>query len=336
MASSVDRALPLPPLNALRVFEAAARHGSFTRAARELCVTQTAVSHQVRLLETHLGAALFARSPGKIELTHDGRAWAAALGDVFARLHAANRSLRAATARARPLVSVSVLPSFASRWLVPRLGRFFARQPDVDVRVSPSEQLVDFSRDGIDVGIRYGLGRYPGLVVDKLCDDAWVVVCAPTVLERARLRTAADLARVPLLRDDEPDVWASWLARRGVRGVDPTRGPELSDSSMVVEAAVRGQGVALARLALCADELATGRLVRPFPRLKPEPTGRAYYLAIPAASLQRPEVAAFRDWVRAEIRSLDGAVPPATRATAGAAPTQAGRRGGKSRATMRE
>ena len=292
----------LPPLNALRAFEAAARHGSATRAARELCVTQTAVSHQLRLLEDHLAVKLFSRRPGKLELTTDGHAWADALGDVFARLHAANRRLRG-QARERPVVTVAIIPSFATRWLVPRLGRFFARHRDTDVRISPGEKLVDFATEPVDLGVRYGRGRYPGLVVERLYDDAWVVVCTPALRRRAKLRAVSDLRRVTLLRDDEPAIWQSWLASHGG---DPAwdRGPMLADSAMVVDAAVRGHGVALARLSLAADELAAGTLVRVFPRIRPVATGRSYYLAAPAHALQRPEVAAFRSWLRKEIRSL--------------------------------
>jgi len=292
----------LPPLNALRAFEAAARHASATLAAHELCVTQTAVSHQIRLLEDHLAVKLFVRSPGRLTLTADGRAWASALTDVFERLQAANRRLRA-RGPARREVAITVIPSFAARWLVPRLGRFFTRHRDIDVRVSPTEALVDFAVDPADLGIRYGSGTYPGLVVEKLYDDAWVVVCAPELRRRARLRAVGDLRRVPLLRDDEPAIWQSWLDRHGG---DPAwdRGPMLADSAMVVDAAVRGHGVALARLSLAADELAAGTLVRVFPRIRPVPTGRSYYLAAPAPTLQRPEVAAFRTWLRSEIRSL--------------------------------
>jgi LysR family transcriptional regulator, glycine cleavage system transcriptional activator len=292
----------LPPLNALRAFEAAARHASATRAARELCVTQTAVSHQIRLLEDHLALKLFRRLPGRLELTADGRAWADALGDVFARLHAANRRLRG-RGRERPVVAVSIIPSFATRWLVPRLGRFLARHRETDVRIAPSEKLVDFATESIDLGVRYGNGRYPGLVVDKLYDDAWIVVCTPELKRRARLRSVDGLRRVSLLRDDEPAIWQSWLAAHGGDSAWD-RGPMLTDSAMVVEAALRGQGVALARLSLAADELAAGALVRAFPRIRPVPTGRSYYLVAPAHALQRREVAAFRSWLRREIRSL--------------------------------
>src|SRR5262249_21284577 len=157
-----------------RSFEAAARHLSFTRAAAELSVTQTAISHQVKLLEAHLGTLLFRRLPRRIVLTADGLAWARELKEVFARLEDANRRLRAGSDR--PVCSVSVIPSLAARWLVPRLGRFLQRHPECDLRISPTEHPVDFAVEAVDVGIRYGSGHYPGLEVHKLADDALVVV----------------------------------------------------------------------------------------------------------------------------------------------------------------
>ena len=299
-----SRAAELPPLNALRTFEAAARHLHFTRAARELCVTQTAISHQIRLLEAHLGASLFVRGPRGLSLTAEGASWAHELSDVFARLHEINRRLRARAERERPLVAVSVIPSFAARWLVPRLGQFFAAHPGIDVRISPNEQLADFALEPIDLGIRFGFGHYPGLVVEKLADDGLVVVCAPQLLKRRKLVVPEDLRRHVLLHDDEPEGWAHWLAVRGVRSVDHARGSVLTASSMLLTAAVDGNGVALARYSLALDELAAGRLVQPFPKLGLTPLRRAYYCAAPRERLARPEVAAFRDWLRAQARSL--------------------------------
>jgi len=294
------RPLDLPPLNALRTFEAAARHASMTNAAHELGVTQTAVSHQIRLLEHYLAVKLYLRTPGHLELTGPGRAWAAALSDVFGRLHAANRRLRTPARGDRAIISITAIPSFTAAWLVPHLGGFFARHRELDVRISPSERLIDLLVEPIDLGIRYGGGgRYPGLVVEKLFDDAWLVVCAPALAKR--VRRLADLRRVPHLHDDEPDGWATWLARRGARDLHLGQGRELTDSAMVVDAAIRGQGVALARWSLAADALAQGRLIQPFRDDKPIPTRRAYYLVARAATLLRPEVAAFRAWLLAEI-----------------------------------
>jgi LysR family glycine cleavage system transcriptional activator len=307
MKTDRDRAPPLPPLTALRSFEAAARHLSFTRAAGELCVTQTAISHQVKRLEAHLGTPLFRRLPRRIALTSDGQLWARELGEIFSRLQDANRRLRAGARPDRPVVSVSVIPSLAARWLVPRLGRFLERHAGLDVRISPTEHLVDFTVEAVDVGIRYGAGRYPGLVVEKLADDALVAVCAPALRARRKLTEPGDLRRHPLLHDDARDAWPRWLALHGVRGVDAERGTVLTDSSMLIEAAVRGQGIALARRSLAAEDLLAGRLVLAFPRLRPLATGLAYYLAAPRENLARPAVAAFCDWLRHEAAELAGA-----------------------------
>jgi LysR family glycine cleavage system transcriptional activator len=178
------------------------------------------------------------------------------------------------------------------------------RHPDTEVRISSSERLVDLAGEGIDLGIRYGFGRYPGLVSEKLADDAWVVVCAPALVARQKLRTPRDLGRQVLLQDDAPDAWSRWLSANGVRAPLRARRFELTDSSMLIEAASRGQGVGLARWSLAVDELAAGRLVLPFPKARSLPTGLAYYLAAPRESLRRPAVAAFRDWLRAEAEAL--------------------------------
>ena len=294
----------LPSLHALHVFEAAARHMSFTEASRELHITQTAVSHQVKALESELGVALFRRGPRHVALTPVGRAWAAELGPIFAQLHAAHGKLRGASRRGQGEIALSILPSFASRWLVPRLGRFLDVHPRIELRISASEHLVDFATEPVDLGIRYGTGRYPGLAVEKLTDDAWVVVAAPSLLARRRPRAPRDLRGQLLLHDDAPDAWAGWLARQGVPAASPDRRTEISDSSMLVEAAVRGQGIALARWSLIVDELATGRLELVFPRIAPVRTDRAYYLAAPRENLRRPAVAAFWDWVRREAATL--------------------------------
>lgn len=294
----------LPSLNALFVFEAAARHGSFTRAAAELGITQTAVSHQVKTLEAELSTTLFRRTPRRVTLTPQGQAWAAELRGIFARLRDVNARLRQASRSERPVVAVSIIPSFASRWLVPRLGRFLDRNPDVDVRISASEHLVDFSIEPIDVGIRYGLGRYPGLVTEKILDDTWVVICAPSLLEKNALRDPSDLKRETLLYDDHPRAWEAWFEAAKRPFPASARKNQLTDSSMIVEAAVRGQGVALARWSLAADEIALGRVIRLFPEVAPLRTGLGYYLVGLRESFRRPQVAAFRDWVRAESRSL--------------------------------
>lgn len=307
--TGLPRPLALPSLHGLRVFESAARHLSFTEAARELSVTQTAVSHQIKALEDELSTPLFRRTKRHVELTEEGRAWALELGEIFSRLHATNRRLRQAPRSKRREITLSIIPSFGSRWLVPRLGKFIDGHADTEVRISASERLVDLAAEGVDLGIRYGFGRYPGLVTEKLADDAWVVVCSPALLAKKRLKTLSDLADHVLLEDDAPDAWARWLAANGLRSPRKGRRTELTDSSMLIEAALSSQGVGLARFSLAVDELAAGRLVLPFPKARSLPTGLAYYLAAPRESLRRPVVAAFRDWIVEETASLRAGAP---------------------------
>lgn len=293
---------PLPSLNALRAFEAAARHGSFTSAAAELHVTQTAVSHQIRHLEDELGVTLFHRTARHVTLTEAGSAWALALGDVFSRLHAANRRLRRSVSD-RASISVTVVPSFGSRWLIPRLGKFLAQYPDFDIRISVTDRLVRFAEEPFDVGIRYGAGRYPGTVTDKLGDDAWLVVCAPDLPYLRELGQPAALAGRTLLYDDDADAWRAWFEAQNLPLLG-ARYTQITDSSLLVDAAVRGQGVALARRSLAVDELAAGKLVAAFPGVRPLATGRAFYLSMPWENVHRPELVAFREWIREEARAL--------------------------------
>jgi LysR family glycine cleavage system transcriptional activator len=298
----------LPPLNALRAFEAAARHLSFTRAAAELFVTQAAVSHQIKALEGHVGVKLFRRLPRRLLLTDEGQAYAHALTDVFARLARATARLREPDAARKRLLTVSVLPSFAARWLVPRLGRFRTLHPEIDVRVSPQAAAADFARDDVDVGIRYGGGKYPGLRSDRLLDDELFPVCSPA-LRRGRhaLRTPRDLRHHVLLHDETNDDWRTWLVAAGVGvedGVDATRGPIFTDASMLLEAALGGQGVALARRVLAEDELARRRLVRAFGEQATLtlPSDRAYFVVAPRATAEQPRIKAFREWLLKEAR----------------------------------
>jgi len=295
---------PLPSLHALQVFDAAAQRLSFTAAARDLHVTQTAVSHQIRSLEAELGTALFRRMPRKLALTDAGQAWASELRQIFVRLEQANQRLRKRALSLRPIVALSTLPSFGARWLVPRLGRFLTQHPEVEVRVSTTDSLVDFELEPIDLCIRFGSGRYPQLFKEKLADDSWLAVCSPAFLSRHKLKSLADLERHSLLQDSHLDAWPRWFASQRKRMPQYPRYTQLTDSSMVVEAAILGQGVALARRSLSLDELAAGRLVLPFPKVAPVQTGLSYYLVGPRENFKRPEIAAFRSWIRREARSL--------------------------------
>lgn len=295
----------LPPLNALRAFEAAGRHLSLTKAAEELHVTPAAIGHQIKALEDYLGVELFRRSNRGLLLTDAGQSCLPGLREGFDRLATAVERARAYHHR-RPL-TVSVAPSFAAKWLVPRLERFRAAYPGIDVRIDASTRLVDFLREDIDLGIRYGPGNYPGLCVDRLLTEEVFPVCSPRLLDGPHpLRLPGDLRWHTLLHVDSavedstwPD-WPTWLLSAGVDDIDASRGPRFSLSSMAVQTAVEGHGVVLGSSVLVADDLAAGRLVRPFEHSTP--VNFAYYLVCPESNAERPKIAAFRDWLLAEAR----------------------------------
>lgn len=290
----------LPPLNAIRAFEAAARHLSFTKAAEELHVTQAAISHQVKALEQFLGLKLFQRLNRALLLTDEGQIYLPTVCRAFDQLHEASNRL--AESQTRGKLTVTALPSFASRWLVPRLGRFIRAYPEIDIRLAPSGSLVDFVRQDVDVGIRYGRGRYPGLRVDRLMSEDVFPVCSPALLQgRHPLREPGDLRYHILMHDDGHGDWRTWLLSAGADDVDPHRGPVFTDSSMLIQAAVAGQGVALARGALALDDLTRGNLVRPFKLSLP--VEFAYYIVCPEQTADRPKVVAFREWLLKEHRS---------------------------------
>jgi LysR family glycine cleavage system transcriptional activator len=301
MEAGVSRRLP--PLNALRAFEAAARQLSFTRAAAELNVTQTAISHQILALEQRLGVRLFRRLPRGLLLTEEAQRYLPPIRDAFDQIALATERLAGAGAGAT--LTVSVLPSFAAKWLVPRLGRFRAAHPDLDLRISAASQLVDFARDDVDVGIRMGRGAYPGLRVERLFGETLVPVCSPLLQTAGAhpLRQPEDLRHHVLLHDDDYAGWELWLGLAGVTGIDARRGPLFTDSGMVVQAAAEGQGVALARRQLAAGDLAAGRLIQPFDVTIPHDL--AYYLVCPEATASQPKIAAFRGWLLAEAASED-------------------------------
>src|SRR6478752_4913266 len=292
----------LPSLHALHVFEVAARLGSFTKAGVELKVTQTAVSHQIKQLEGELDVLLFRRTGRGLELTRDGAAWLAELSSIFGRLREVNRKLRHRSASERAVVSLTTLPSFGARWLVPRLGGFLAQHPELDLRISASAATVDFELEPIDVGIRFGPGPYRGLLAEKLLDDHFVPVAAPA--KAARLKKPADLLAQTLLADDHEDAWSRFFAVLGLKSGGRARYHQLTDSGLLVEAAVRGQGVGLARWSLIQDELAAGRLIRLFSSTPALPVGHAYWLLGLRETFRRPEIAAFRSWLRREVREV--------------------------------
>jgi LysR family transcriptional regulator, glycine cleavage system transcriptional activator len=293
---------PLLPLSGFRTFECAARHLSFARAAEELRVTPAAVSHQVRTLEVYLGVRLFHRDGKRLSLTDAGEALLPDLRVAFERLESAFDRVRPAPQRRT--LTVTMPPSFASKWCVPRLDRFRAAHPDIELRLDVNDRVIDFASTGVDVAIRYGMGHYAGLVAEKLCDEAVFPVCAPRIA--ARLATPAELAREELIHVDgnarfDVDVpnWGTWLAAAGVAGVDATRGLRFTLSTPAIEAAIDGQGVMLGRSLVVAEDLAAGRLARPF--ALELPVKPAYYLVYPRAALRRDTVVRLRDWVLAEF-----------------------------------
>lgn len=283
-----------PPLNSLRTFEAAARHLSFTRAADELNVTQAAVSHQIRALEDRLGRKLFRRGPGGIRLTAEGQRYLPGIRNALEAIHEATEELLSADSHGT--LTVTTLPSFAARWLVPRLGSFTARHPEIDVRIAPSVHRVDFAKEDVDLGIRYGTGDYRGLRSTRLMSEDIAPMCSPTLLEAPpALSAPKDLAQHTLLHEDGNTDWRNWLMAAGVNEVDWTRGPVFLDGSMLIQAAVSGQGIALGRGVLARDELRAGRLIQPFElRL---PAEYAYYVVCPEETFGRFKITAFRDWL---------------------------------------
>lgn len=304
----------LPPLNALRAFEAAARHLNFSRAADELAVTPGAVSQQIQNLEDYIGAALFRRTPKGLLLTDGAQTALPALREAFDRLAEAASLLNAGPDGRR--LTVSVAPSFAAKWLMPRLGSFEEAHPEVDVWISAGMELVDFNAGEVDLAIRYGTGRYPGLEVMRLMAETVIPVAAPSLLEANPLAAEGDLAHHTLLHDGSPDAdpscpdWPMWLAARGAKGVDGARGPRYNQSSLVIEAAINGRGVALAKRTLAQADLDAGRLVAPL-QIATE-VDFAYYLVHPKAKARMKQVKAFVAWLTAEaeaheatIRSLD-------------------------------
>ena len=289
----------LPPLSSLRVYEAAARHLSFTKAAAELNITQAAVSHQIKALETELGQALFTRLNRGLILTEAGARYFPTIEHIFEKLREATEQVK--LKQETHTLTVSTLASFAARWLVPRLGKFLRLYPEMDVRISPSLQPVDFKKDDVDIAIRYGLGKYPGLCAEHLFQEDLFPVCSPELLKGEHpLKTPADLNYHTLLHDEGRGEWRPWLMAAGVENVDASRGTFYSDSSMAIQAAVGGQGVVLASNVLAADELANGNLLRPFDL---KTTARfAYYVVYPQKSANDKKIAAFRNWLLQEAK----------------------------------
>jgi LysR family glycine cleavage system transcriptional activator len=299
-------ARPLPPLNALRAFESAGRHLSFTKAAAELNVTPAAISHQVKALEELLEVPLFRRLTRALRLTDAGQAALPTLSQGFDKLAQGVEQMRAHCESG--VLTISVSPSFGAMWLVPRLEHFRGRHPDIEIRIDGTDRLVDLARDDADVAVRYGPGGYNGVRLDCLFSQVNTPVCSPALLSGEHpLGQPDDLRHHTLLHVDWKDAeasWRMWLLAAGLHDIDPTRGPRFTMENMAVQAALDGHGVALIGDILVADDLAAGRLVRPFDPSLSTPLKFSFYLLSAKDSAEQPKVAAFRDWLLEEARAL--------------------------------
>jgi len=282
-------------MQALRAFEAVARTGSLTKAAEGLHLTHGAISHQLKGLEEDLGVRLTERAGRGIRLTDEGARFATRVRVALSELAEAVREV---TEHSNPRqFRVSVMPSFAARWLLPRIGRFFAAHPDIDLDVRATSLLVDFRRDDAEAGIRYGGGSYVGVVSEHLMDDVYFPVCSGKI-DGGLPRRPSDLSRYVLLRSDA-QVWQTWFRAAGLDWPEPTRGPIFNDDSHLMQAAIEGQGVALARSSLIGNDIVNGVLVRLFDIEVPSPW--RYYLVYPPNLAQSPKLAVFRHWLHDEI-----------------------------------
>lgn len=283
------------PLRALQIFEAAARHQNFTAAGRDIGVTQSAVSRKVSELEAILGVQLFRRSGPNLTLTRTGRA----LAD---RVNYALRDLQRACAEARPvadsgIVTLSMLPSVAAKWLAPRLGLFTNQHPRIDLRISASRSLVNLKAEGVDGAIRYGLGDWPGLEAIWLGSETVQPVCAPASVEKIGIIRPSDLLKTPLLHAEIAEDWAAWFAAAGIKDTEVPRGPKLGDDTAILQAAISGQGVALGRSLLVREDLEAGRLVAPF--AEKLDASYSYWFVFPSGGSKN--LATVKDWIIREF-----------------------------------
>lgn len=299
----------LLPLNALRVFDAAARHLSFKLAADELAVTPAAVSQQIRSLEDYLGVVLFRRQARSLSLTEEARQCLPALRAGFERFEEAVKTLQAA--QASDILTVSVSPSFASKWLLPRIDGFYADRPTMEVRIQASDDLVNFAEENVDLAIRFGSGRYPELRAEKLLDEHVLPVCHPDLLAGdAALKSLDDLAQHTLIHDSSQDAdpaapsWAMWLKAAGAGNVKPGRALHFDLETLALDAALAGKGVALARRVLAAADLEKGRLVAPFEG--EVAVSFAYYMVAPEPQWRQRKIAEFVAWLHQEAGMTEG------------------------------
>ncbi|MCP3686869.1 MAG: transcriptional regulator GcvA [Gammaproteobacteria bacterium] len=284
----------LPPLNSLKCFEAAGRLLSFTRAARELSVTQAAVSHQIKLIEADLGVSLFIRYPRRLALTSQGKALLPEVIEALDKISSAVTALRKEDTKA--MVSVRLAPSFAAKWLSPRLKYFWQQNPEIDLCLYNAHPVVDFDQEDIDIAVTYGKGDWPGVVSEPLLSLDFFPVCVPGFMSNDKpLSNISNLRYYTLLHDANYEIWRDWLKLAGVGDIQSDKGTIIDDTNVLLQAAVDGQGVALGSTTFAEEFLESGRLVKPFDiTLRNE---FAYHVVCPKSHLNKPSVKAFRDWL---------------------------------------
>jgi LysR family glycine cleavage system transcriptional activator len=284
----------LPPLNSLKSFEAAGRLLSFTEAARELSVTQAAVSHQIKVIEDFLGVALFDRYPRRLTLTEQGRVLLPEVIEAFDRVAQAVAAIN--REQYSNVLSVRLAPSFAAKWLSPRLKYFWLQYPEIDLRLYHAHDAVDFEREEIDIAVTYGKGDWPGVAVDKLLSLDFFPVCSPAFLHNDKpLNDIGNLRYYALLHDANYECWRDWLELAEIDDIEANRGTVIDDTNVLIQAAIDGQGIALGSTTFVEDLLESGRLVKPFDiSLENE---FAYYVVYPETHLKNPAVRAFKEWL---------------------------------------
>ncbi|MBZ9612604.1 transcriptional regulator GcvA [Rheinheimera maricola] len=284
----------LPPLNALKAFETAARHLSFTKAAEEMYVTQAAISHQIKALEDHLGLKLFMRKNRSLLLTEEGQSYFLDIKEIFLQLHESTEKLLARGAKGS--LTVSLQPSFAIQWLVPRLNQFSEQHPDIDVRIKAVDLDEGSLTDDVDVAIYYGRGSWRNLHADKLHTEYLLPVCSPLLLNSSKpLQEPTDLQYHNLLHDGSRRAWKAWFTTQNFKHFNVNQGPIFSHSSMVLQAAIHGQGVALAHNVLARPDINSGRLIVPFNHVLISKD--AYYLVCRESQTELGKITAFRQWM---------------------------------------
>ena len=286
----------LPPLNSLKSFEAAGRLLSFTRAAHELNVTQAAVSHQIKLIEGYLDVTLFVRTPRKLVLTEQGRALLPDIIEAFDKLSNAIGAVRQEPSS--KMISVRLAPSFAAKWLSPRLKYFWLQHPEIDLCLYHANPAVEFDREEIDIAVTYGKGDWPGVVADPILSLDFYPVCTPAFMTNDRpLSNIDNLRYYSLLHDANYECWSDWLKLAKIEGINANKGTIIDDTNVLIQAAVDGQGVALGSTTFVQDLLDSGKLVKPFDITLVNEF--AYYVVCPEAHLKNSSVQAFKNWLLA-------------------------------------